>query len=44
MCETSDGFECVRGSLYNDQVRVARPVCECGCHLLPGERRKRGNT
>ena len=39
-CPVPAGYECIRGSLWNDDVRVARPLCNCGCHLPPGTRKK----
>jgi hypothetical protein len=42
-CDVPKGFECVAGSLYDeDSFRVARPVCPCGCHLPPGTKKERG--
>jgi len=39
-----DGGECVKGSVYmHGEVRVARPLCNCSCHLKPGEKKRDGS-
>lgn len=40
-CAVHEG-ECVNGSVYAKGLRrIARPLCDCSCHLKPGEKKRK---
>ena len=40
VCEVQNG-ECVDGKIYEEGLRrIACPLCNCSCHLKPGEKKQ----